>query len=127
MKNKKIILPIYIPLFLLGILYLYIMNNRDLHEREIAPKIRFETKLDDLYVTSISFERNDLYLNKILYNAGGISSYSRIKAKNGSIELEDIKPPFILSKKVNNDTLRINKNNLNYYLLVTEEIKHARR
>jgi len=127
MKNKKLILPIYIPLFFTGILYLYIINKRDLNEREIAPKIRFEIKLNDLYVTSISFERNGLYLNKVLYNAGGISSYSRVHFKNGSIELQDIKPPFVLSKKTNIDTLWISKNDVNYYLLVTQEIEYSRK
>ncbi len=127
MKNKKLILLTYIPLFLLGMLFLYIMNKGDLNEREIAPKIRFETKLIDLYVASISFERNGLYLNKVLYNAGGISSYSRVHFKNGLIELQDIKPPYVLSKKVNNDTLRISKNDVNYYLLVTQEIEYSRR
>ena len=127
MKNKKLVLLAYLPLFLLGMLFLYIMNKGDFNEREIAPKIRFETKLIDLYVTSRSFERNGLYLNKVLYNAGGISSYSRVHFKNGLIELQDIKPPYVLSKKVNNDTLRISKNDVNYYLLVTQEIEYSRR
>jgi len=127
MKKKKLILTIYIPLFLLGILYFYVMNKRDLNKREIAPKIKFETKLNDLYVTSISFDRNGLYLNNVLYNAGGISGYSIVHFKNGLIKLRDIKPPYVLSKKVNNDTLRISKNDVNYYLLVTQEIEYSRR
>ncbi|WP_116787545.1 hypothetical protein [Flavobacterium psychrotrophum] len=102
------------------------MNERDLNKREIAPKIRFETKLNDLHVTSISFERNDLYLNKVLYNSDGISSYSRVHFKNGLIELQDINPPFVISKKANNDTLKISKSDVNYYLLVTQEIEYSR-
>lgn len=126
MKKKKLIMVFYIPLFLLGIFYVYMMDKKQINDRETAPKIRFEVSLDELYVTSISFERNDLYLNEVLYDAGGISSYSRVHSKNGLIRLRDIAPPFTLTKKANNDTLQIIKQNKKMYLLVTEEIRYAR-
>jgi hypothetical protein len=124
--KEKINLAYFIPVFLLGIVYLYIMNKRDLNRHETAPKIRFEAGLNKLYITEISFERNDLYLNDTLYNAGGISGYSRVHTNNGLIELSDVEPPFTLTKKANNDTLRISKDDSDYYLLVTTEIKFAR-
>ncbi|RZL44656.1 MAG: hypothetical protein EOO93_27695 [Pedobacter sp.] len=125
-KNRKLIF-LYVSLVPLSVLFIYIVNRMQYNERENAPIIRFEESLGDVYVKTISFERNGLYLNNILYNAGGISGYSRLIDKNRIVLLEDIQPPFILRKKDNNDTLELVKGDQRLFLNVTNEIKWAQK
>jgi len=125
MKKKNLYL-LYIPLFILGIVYLYIMNKRDIDKRNSAPKIRFEDTLN-INVQKISFERNDLFINGKIYNASGISSYSRVKNYHSgdSLSLDEINPPFDLRKGKNNDTLFVIQRANTYYLSIDKEVKFA--
>ncbi|MXN91467.1 hypothetical protein GR160_09520 [Flavobacterium sp. Sd200] len=125
MKKKKAFYTAYIPVFLLGIFYVYKMDQLAENNRKLAPEICFEKGLEELIVKTISFERNNLYFNDTLYNSEGISSYTRVKSKNTVEELSDIKSPFKIKKKSNNDTLEFYKNGKLYYILLTEEINFS--
>lgn len=86
------------------------------------PRLNFETSIKK-EVKKISFKRNGLYLNKQQYNASGISWYSKFTGQDTILALDDIKPPFQLNKKADNDTLYLIKNNKIYYLLISNEIR----
>lgn len=102
------------------------MNKRQINERNVAPKIRFEESLN-ISVHKISFERNCLFINGKIYNAFGISGYSHVKNYNSidSLSLDEINPPFNLRKLKNNDTLIITKGANTYYLNIDKEVKFA--
>lgn len=121
---KKNIL--YIILVGLGISLMYIIFLRYYPDVKNAPKLFFKHELY-LDVKEISFERNHLYLNDTLYDAGGISGYSRVYSSpiNGT-DLMSIMPPFRMEKSANNDTLRIIKENKRYYLVVTKEQNYVK-
>src|SRR5690606_13521021 len=92
--NKKTQILFLSTLFIAGIIYVYIINKRSYDKYMNAPKIRTELALKPIDVEKISFERSGLYLNKVQYNADGISSHSRIHYKGSVILLREIKPPF---------------------------------
>lgn len=125
MKKKKQILFLS-TVFIAGIIYVYMMNKRSHDKYMNAPKIRTELALKQIDVEKISFERSGLYLNKVQFNANGISSHSRVHYKDSVVLLRQIKPPFILRKKSSNDTLELIKNNKKYYLLVSQEISYSK-
>jgi len=120
--KKTIINKYHILLMILAILFVYFSNMYDENKLKNSPKLNFENSLD-IYVKEISFERNNLYLNDIQYQAYGISGYSKVRllGTNKELTLKKIIPPFKMEKKAKNDTLKIKKNGV-YYLLVTEEI-----
>lgn len=125
MKNKKlkylskwyIIIMIIISPFIMFIFY----PKYFFYSLENAPKLNFEQAIDSISVKKIDFGRGGLKLNRIRYNAFGISAYSTIHNENESFELYKLRPPFILSKEANNDTLKIVKDDKTYYLLINEE------
>ena len=124
MNTKGII--IFIGFAILGIVFLFINLSKDNKVRQTAPKINYDTAIN-IYVNTVSFERNGFFINDIDYNSYGISSYSRIhlyESKN-IVTLNKIKPPYHLYKKENNDTLNIDKKNIRYYLKLKEEINYA--
>ncbi len=110
----------------MGVLFMYIMfvyTNPDVNN---APRLFYENEIN-IEVKKISFQRNYLYLNNILYNAGGISGYSRVYSTDNYVNrLENIKPPFKIEKEAKNDTLRILKENKLYFLLVTQEQNYVK-
>ena len=122
MDKKKRTLILLPPIFIIGIAFVYTMNKREREKLANAPKINFENELKDIEVYSTSFERNGLFLNKKQYNGHGISWYSKVIYNNDTLSLGDIKPPFHISKKSNNDTLKITKGEKELYLLVSNEI-----
>lgn len=85
------------------------------------------TAVDSEEVNSISFERNGLFMNGILYSAGGISGYSRFINTRKLLCLEEIKPPFLMNKGANNNTLSLIKEDRKYYLTISEELKYAEK
>lgn len=116
---KKIFGPIL--LMILGFSVVFMIYLSYLPDLETAPKLYYK---DSLYmnVKKISYERNYLYLNDTLYDAGGISSYSKVHSNHmESTYLLRIKPPFRLEKSANNDTLRIIQKKKHYYLILTQE------
>lgn len=88
---------------------------------ENAPKLDFEHAVDSIYVEKIDFGRSGLKINGNRYNAFGISAYAKIHNENKSLELYKLSLPFTMSKEANNDTLKITKNDKQYYLLISEE------
>ena len=116
---KKIVL--HILFYILGFIVLVAIYIRNLPDLKNAPKLYYRDSLY-LYVKKISYERNNLYLNGTLYDAGGITGFSVVNINDTkSIDLWYIKPPFKIEKFANNDTLKIIKNDEQYYLLVTKE------
>jgi len=113
----------YLIVFPIGLYFGYSMLKREKENLRNAPKLNFESSID-IEVKDISFERNGLFLNKIEYNASGISAYSEFHGNDSVIDFKTFKAPFRLRKKSNNDTLSIIKNGKEMYLLVTEEIKY---
>lgn len=120
---KKNIL--YIILVGLGISLMYMIFLRYYPDVKNAPKLFFK---DELYldVKEMSFERNHLYLNDTLYDAGGISGYSRIHSDTKETNLMSIIPPFRIEKSANNDTLKIIKGSERYYLLIRKEQNYVK-
>lgn len=115
---KKIVfysISLVLSVSLMYVIFLYLYPDI-----KKAPKLFFK---DELYldVKRISFERNYLYLNDTLYDAGGISEYSRIHSDTYENNLMSINPPFRIEKLANNDTLKIIKGSERYYLLVSRE------
>lgn len=115
---KKIVLSVI--LLTLGISLMYFMFLKYYPDIKNAPKLFFE---DELYINvkTISFERNHLYLNDTLYDAGGISGYSRVHSDSKENSLNNMIPPFRIEKSANSDTLKIMKGSEQYYLLVSRE------
>jgi len=104
-----------------GVLLFYFVTQYNKAKLEKAPKLDYEHSIDSLYVDKISFGRGNFRVNGVIYNAFGISSYSKIHNEDESFDLYKLPPPFILSKEANNDTLKILKDNKQYYLLISEE------
>lgn len=130
-KNKRILL---ISLYILaGIIFGIGVYQYEKNSIEKSPKINFEYAVDSIYVNKIRFERNSLYpkakvfLNDTLYNTyiTYISATHQIGATN-KLKLDDIIPPFTLTKKENNDTIYIIKDNKKYYLLISEELERRK-
>lgn len=122
MNKRKIFFWVLVFIFSF-ILFAYVFrysNEQYLIKFRGAPVISFKDSID-LNVYKISFERNGLYLNNKIYNAGSISAYSKLHKADVVYQLDEIKSPFKLRKEKNNDTLHIVKDNEVYYLLVTEE------
>lgn len=116
---KKIVL--HVLFYTLGFTILIVIYKRNLPDLENAPKLYYRDSLY-LYVKKISYERNNLYLNDTLYDAGGITGFSVVNINDKkSIDLWYVKPPFIIEKFANNDTLNIIKNDEQYYILVRKE------
>lgn len=67
-------------------------------------------------VIDISFQRNGLYLNGVEFYSGGISGYTKFHVGDSLVSLDRIKPPFMLIKKEDNDTLTIIKGNQKFVL-----------
>lgn len=110
--------------------------SRYLYEKfsiERSSKINFEYAADSIYVNKIRFERNSLYpkakvfLNDTLYDTyiTYVSLIHQIGSTN-KLKLDDILPPFTLTKKENNDTIHIIKDNKKYYLLISEELERRK-
>lgn len=123
MKKNKAIWIIYSIVICIGIYLLYTILEREKESYKNAPKINYSSEVN-LEVKTISFERNGLFLNEEEYNANGISGYSRFKYLNTFTELNAITPPFTLMKEKNNDTLKVYKEDNEFYLLVREEIEY---
>ena len=104
-----------------GALLFYFVSRYNRLEMENAPKLDFEHAVDSIYVEKIDFGRSGLKINGNRYNAFGISAYAKIHNEKKSLELYKLSPPFTMSKKANNDTLKITKNGKQYYLLISEE------
>lgn len=111
-----------------GLSFMFLLYQFDIRKKQSAKELFYK---DQCYieVERISFERNYLYLNDKMYNAGGISGYSKVHStiNNALTKLIHIKPPFTIQKKENNDTLDIIKNDSLYYILVTEEQDYFRK
>lgn len=120
---KKVLFPIFV---VFGILLMYFLFQNDIKDKENAPQLFFKDQVS-LKIKKISFERNQLYLNDTLYNAGGISGYSKVHSNNVTTELLNIQPPFLILKEANNDTLKIIKKDSLFYLLVTKEQDYVKR
>lgn len=110
--------------FLLLFMMIYFFTGYN-HGRKNNPSIAYSTALN-LNVKSISFERNGLHINDTTYIAGGVSWYSRLHYSNRVFRLNEIKPPFYISKKNNNDTLTILKDSRKYYILISEETNYSK-
>ena|SRR5690606_6816082 len=121
MKKRKLIYLQYPIVIIGGALLFYFVSRYNRLEMENAPKLDFEHAIDSIYVDKIGFGRGNFRVNGIMYNAFGISSYSKIHNKDESFDLYKLPPPFILSKEANNDTLKIIKDDKQYYLLISEE------
>jgi len=126
-KYKKINYTITAITLVVGVLFLYQSHISRIAARTNAPKISFKQGFKERHITSISFERNGLFLNDSLFNAGGISGYSRVHYKGKVFRLKDFNPPFVIrSKKPNNDTLKFLKEGKVLSLLIDEEIRYSR-
>lgn len=131
-KNKRIlIISLYI---LAGIIFGIGVYQYEKYNLEKAPKLDFEHKNDNFLIKKIEYKRNALYpkktgviFNDTLYDTY-ISSISPIYQLNSENKLQfsDILPPFILTKKENNDTVHIIKDNKTYYLLISEELERRK-
>ena len=110
-----------------GTCYIYITDKAETEKYKTAPKIRMEHRLNSLLVNEISFERNGLYLNNIQYNADGISGYSKLHSNDSIFRFSRIKPPFVLRKKENNDSLELIKDNRSYFMNVSFEQEWAKQ
>lgn len=120
-KNRSMIYWQYPIVIIGGALLFYFVTKYNKAKLEKAPKFDFEQSIDSLYVEEIDFPRGSLYINGIMYNAFGISSYSKIHSKKESTILFELPPPFLMTKEANNDTLKIIKDGKQYYLLISEE------
>ena len=120
---KKIVL--FVILLTLGVSLMYIIFLKYYPDVKNAPKLFFE---DELYINvkTISFERNHLYINDTLYDAGGISGYSRVHSDSKENSLNNMIPPFRIEKSANSDTLKIMKGSEQYYLLVSREQNYVK-
>jgi len=113
-------------IFLIGLLLslsiptFYFIQKKKEEDRKNAPYIDFKSELKIL-VNRISFERNELYLNEKYYNANRITDYTDVYYnKSDSIKLDKIRPPFLMQKKANNDTLFIIKDKKYYHILISK-------
>lgn len=126
-KKMTWILPIVI---VSGIIFIW---SRYLYEKssiENSSKINFEHVVDSIYVSKIRFERNSLYpkakvfLNDTLYDTYITYVSTVYKAgTTGKFKLDDVHPPFTLTKRENNDTIYLIKGDEKYYLLISEEME----
>ena len=121
MKKRKLIYLQYVIVILGGILLFYFVSRYNRLEMENAPKLDFEHAIESTLVEKIDFGRSGFKINGLKYNAFGISAYAKIHNETESFDLYKLLPPFILSKEANNDTLKIIKDNKQYYLLISEE------
>jgi len=124
LKKKVLTLLLYIVVGTLGLAFIIYNFSREVDKRNNAPSLNFGCAINTI-VRKISFERNGLYINDTLYNAGGISWYSRLYSKAGVFNFSSFKTPFTLRKAVNNDTLHLIKEYSKYYLVISEEVKYA--
>ena len=113
---------VFIAFVIFGIVFFVVSLNEDAKKFERAPKINYNVAID-LYVNTVSFERNGLYIDDIEYNAYGISGYSRVHSYNSKsvMTLDELQPQYHIYKKANNDTLHIEKGDVKYYLLANQE------
>src|SRR5690606_16587115 len=121
MKKRKLIYLQYVIVILGGILLFYFVSRYNRLEMENAPKLDFEHAIESTLVEKIDFGRSGFKINGLKYNAFGISAYAKIHNESESFDLYKLPPPFILSKEANNDTLKIIKDDKQYYLLISEE------
>ena len=120
--DKKLAVLV-LSILIAGIVAFWFQSKINRSEFLRLPKIRKELSLDTIEVSKISFERNGLIINGRQYNAGGISSYSNVNFNDMTLKLEDIKTPFILTKRKNNDTLEIIKGDDKMYILISDELR----
>ena len=125
MKNKKLqkVYKWYVicSLVLAPIVIFVIYPKYYKYQLENAPKLDFEHAIESTLVEKIDFGRSGFKINGLKYNAFGISAYAKIHNESESFDLYKLPPPFILSKEANNDTLKIIKDDKQYYLLISEE------
>ncbi|QYJ68278.1 hypothetical protein [Flavobacterium litorale] len=120
-KNKLLYLTIVV---IIGLVFVILMNKKNREDLVHAPKIRKEFGLKNINVKKISFERNGLFLNNKQYNSGGISWYSEFHFRDSIVLFEDISTPFTLKKRKNNDTLKLIKDDIEFYLLISKELRY---
>jgi len=129
MKNNKVIWTL--TFLVAGIIYSYFIYLYEKKSIEKAPKIDFEHSLDSIVVSSIEFPRNafyfktGIYMNDTLYDTF-VSHGSQIYGSQEIEVLRKLPVPFVVSKKSNNDTLYLIKNDTKYYLLISEEIERRK-
>jgi hypothetical protein len=104
MSKKHVVFSIIAVLIVLGLIICVV--EFETKKIKHTPLISYKTPLNT-EVQTISFERNSLNINDMMYSAGGISWYSEYKDSVST--LDQVKPPFRLFKFENNDTLQIIK------------------
>lgn len=131
-KNKRILL---ISLYILaGIIFGIGVYQYEKYRLDTVPKLDFEYGSDSIYIEKINYKRNALYpkktgiiFNDTLYDTyiSSVSPIHQMENKN-NLKFSDILPPFTLTKKENNDTIHIIKDNKKYYLLISEELERRK-
>lgn len=76
----------------LGLASVIYYGEERAERRNSAPMLSYRSAVNTS-VHTISFERNGFYINDTMYNAGGISWYSRVHDKNSTFTLNKIAPP----------------------------------